>query len=140
MKAKDLEELGRLKEIIDRLPADKRQKLLEQAGLILPKKQRKADTPSHGQVILPNKIVTNVLCLHCGNNEQYIRRPRVNSLLVEAGGARRDKERFQYDEKEVTITKDVETRSCEDCKDFIKTFSREELEEKYLVLLKNHMG
>ena len=137
MKPEDQAIIDSFKKIFDNLKPDKKQKILELAGLVEKKSKARRDKDEmHGETCLPSKIITNCKCLHCGYVEVLTRHPRKRAFLVEAGGYKRDKEKFKMSEEDVVIVKNVETRCCERCREFVKTFTRQELEAKYLVLLK----
>uniref|UniRef100_A0A6M3J1W9 Uncharacterized protein n=1 Tax=viral metagenome TaxID=1070528 RepID=A0A6M3J1W9_9ZZZZ len=130
----DQKDLDKIKDVLAALEPEKRKKVLEKLGLVKRTVSRK-ESPKHSDIFFPNKIVTTIVCHHCGSIDVVTRHPRKKSLKVQPGSEKRQKDCFLMLEEETVIKQHTVTRMCKKCPEFVKQMEREELEEKYLKLL-----
>lgn len=131
----ELSDLENLKDVLNTLSPEKRQKVLRLAGLIEKPKRTRREREKHSDIDFPNKIVTTIICCHCGWEQVVTRHPRKKAVKVVAGSPKRDSEKFTMQDTDIVIEKHTSTRFCRSCPSYVQMLSRENLEKKYLELL-----
>jgi len=133
----DEDRISRLRSLLEGLDKDKANEIMIEAGLLKGKSTRKTPTKIVIRSTTYKTIHKNTICKHCCTR-------RVEDLVLhkdeEFIATDEDSRSRVYQEKNVKdgLVVDNYVNCCGKCRLYVKTLARDELERRYMIMLKEY--